>query len=144
MLYPWSIGLPPIQKWCLFPRLECAAYDTFFDPKCGVTEAVGKHCGVTEDLCGKSRLFQTSHKRTSGQEQPGIAPDSVHNCHGDRAALAYAFVTFVPNPMEQSKMAAVSRLTDFSFDRYLLFPPVSTQLGRRCATQVLTASSRKS
>src|SRR5215468_12605676 len=45
-----------------------------------------------------------------------IACDSVHNCHGDRAALIYAFV---PDPMGQSKMAAVSRPADFSFDRYL-------------------------
>ena len=78
---------------------------------------------------------------------PRIAPiacDSVHSCHGDRAALIYAFVTFVPNPMGQSKMAAVSRLADFSSDRYLLFAPVSTHLGRRCATLVLTAGSQKS
>jgi hypothetical protein len=73
-----------------------------------------------------------------------IARDSVHNCRADRAAPAVAFVTFVPNPMGQSKMAAVSRLADFSFDRYVLFAPVSTHLGRRCATQVLTASNRKS
>jgi hypothetical protein len=37
-----------------------------------------------------------------------------------------------------------ARPADFSFDRYLLFAPVSTHLGRRCATQALTASSRKS
>ena len=45
---------------------------------------------------------------------------------------------------ENQKMALVSHLADFSFDRYLLFAPASTHLGRRRATQVLTASSRKS
>jgi len=71
--------------------------------------------------------------------------DSVAIRHGDRADLAYAFLTFVSTPEGTiKKMAAVSRLADFSFDRYLLFAPAATHLGRRCATQVLTASSRKS
>jgi len=50
--------------------------------------------------------------------------------HGDRAALAYPFVTFVPNPMGQSKeMAAVSHLADFSSDCYPLLTAGFERLG---------------
>src|SRR5215469_1313047 len=55
MLYPWSIGLPPIQRWCLFPRFECAAYDTFLT-EISHDGAARKHYGVTED---------SQHKQTS-------------------------------------------------------------------------------
>jgi len=70
--------------------------------------------------------------------------------HGDRAALAYAFVTFPLKPVwtiEQMKMAAVSRLTDFSdfsFDWYPLFTPVSKKSHPSCTTRVTTAGSSKS
>jgi hypothetical protein len=66
--------------------------------------------------------------------------------HGDRAALAYPFVTSVPKPdgAIEKKMAAVPRLADFSFDCYLQFTPVSKDSDRRYATRVLTASSWKS
>jgi hypothetical protein len=62
-------------------------------------------------------------------------------------ALADAFVTFALKPdgtIEQMKMAAVSRLADFSFDWYLLFTPVSKKSDQSCATRVPTASSSKS
>jgi hypothetical protein len=63
------------------------------------------------------------------------------------AALAYAFVTFALKPVgtiEQMKMAAVSRLTDFSFDWYPLFTPVSKKSHPSCTTRVTTAGSSKS
>ena len=67
--------------------------------------------------------------------------------HGDRAALACAFVTFAlksVGTIEQMKMAAVSRLTDFSFDWYPLFTPVSKKSHPSCTTRVTTAGSSKS
>ena len=67
--------------------------------------------------------------------------------HGDRVVLAHAFVTFALKPVgtiEQMKMAAVSRLTDFSFDWYPLFTPVSKKSHPSCTTRVTTAGSSKS
>jgi hypothetical protein len=66
---------------------------------------------------------------------------------GDRAALAYAFVAVALNPVGtivQMKMAAVSRLTDFSFEWYPLFTPVSKKSHPSCTTRVTTAGSSKS
>jgi hypothetical protein len=67
--------------------------------------------------------------------------------HGDRAALAHAFVTFALKPVgtiEQMKMAAVSRLAHFSFDSNPLFTPVSKESHQSCTTRVTTAGSSKS
>jgi hypothetical protein len=53
---------------------------------------------------------------------------ALRQSRGDRAALAYAYVAVALKPVgtiEQMKMAAVSRLTDFSFVWYPLFTPVS-------------------
>jgi hypothetical protein len=71
----------------------------------------------------------------------------AHHRYGDRAALAYAFVTFALKPVgtiEQMKMAAVSRLTNFSFDWYPLFTPVSKKSHPSCTTRATTAGSSKS
>jgi hypothetical protein len=64
--------------------------------------------------------------------------------HGDRAALAYAFMTFVSKPdvtIENGSSIASGR---FSFDGYLLFTPVSKDSHQRCAARVLTTNSWKS
>jgi hypothetical protein len=64
-----------------------------------------------------------------------------------RLALAFSFVTFALKPVgtiEQMKTAAVSRLTNFSFDWYPLFTPVSKKLHPSCTTRVTTAGSSKS
>ena len=49
-------------------------------------------------------------------------------------------MTFAPKPVgtiEHMKMAAVSRLTDFSFDWYSPFAPVSKKSHQSCTTQSL-------
>jgi hypothetical protein len=72
---------------------------------------------------------------------------ALRQSRGDRAALAYAFVAVVLKPVgtiEQMKMAAVSLLTDFSFDWYPLFTPVSKKSHPSCTMRVTTAGSSKS
>ena len=72
---------------------------------------------------------------------------ALRQSRGDRAALAYAFVAVALKPVgtiKQMKMAAVSRLTDFSFDWYPLFTPVSKKSHPSCTTRVTTAGSSKS
>ena len=70
--------------------------------------------------------------------------------HDDPSGSSGMFVTFALKPVwtiEQMKMAAVSRLTDFSdfsFDWYPLFTPVSKKSHPSCTTQVTTAGSSKS
>jgi len=72
---------------------------------------------------------------------------ALRQSRGDRATLAYAFVAVALKPVgtiEQMKMAAVSRLTDFSFGWYPLFTPVSKKSHPSCTTRVTTAGSSKS
>ena len=64
--------------------------------------------------------------------------------HGDRAALAYAFVAFALKPVGTIEQMTVSRLANFSFDRYPLFTPVSKKSHPSCTTRATTAGSSKS
>ncbi len=65
--------------------------------------------------------------------------------HGDRAALAYQFVTCVPKPNGTTKKNRGSFAPGrFSFERYLQFTRVSKGPDRRYVRRVLTASSWKS
>jgi hypothetical protein len=61
------------------------------------------------------------------------------------AAASHKISTEGPDgAIERMKMAAVSRLADFSSDWYVLFTPVSKKSDHSCAMRVETSSSSKS
>ena len=107
-------------------------------------------CATGKPYHGAARIRHSSVCRGSDDSGRVVGnPYLIALCQsrGDRAALAYTFVTVALKPVgtiEQMKMAAVSRLTDFSFDWYPLFTPVAKKSHPRCTTRVTTAGSSKS
>lgn len=56
---------------------------------------------------------------------PRLLVTRAHNCPGDPSGSDRCVRYVRAEPMGHSKMAAFPPLADFSFDRYLLFVPVS-------------------
>jgi len=89
-------------------------------------------------------------------DEPPLATTWVSEVHATALYMAIcdahftdddAYVTFSLKPdgsIDEVRMKAVSPLTDFSFDWYPLFTPVSKKSHPSCTTRATTAGSSKS
>lgn len=120
-----------------------------------------KYCWVANAASlPKMRLTPTAFRKTCAYIAvtpvplgPGIAlvtsiiPLTIYKCEYHTRGGRHEVRDVRAEPVgtiEPMKMAAVSRLTNFSFDWYPLFTPVSKKSHPNCTTRVTTAGSSKS